>query len=98
MIDAGANVNAADYRGRTPLHLAGNKFKLIDDPETVKLYSDHIQLLIDAGADVNAKTGEGKRPWDVISSDLKGSDGYIALKTATCGKGNFFTNLFGICG
>ena len=41
------------------------------------------QLLIDAGADVNAKTGEGERPWDVISSDLKGSDGYIALKKAT---------------
>ena len=98
LIDAGANVNAAGMYERTPLHLAGNKFKSMEDPETVKFHSDQIQLLIGAGADVNAKTKNGDRPWDVISSDLKGSDGYIALKTATCGKGNFFTNLFGICG
>jgi len=98
LIDAGANVNVADIRGYTPLHFAGHNYKLIEDPETVKFYSDNIQLLIDAGADVNAKAREGERPWDLISNDLKGSDGYIALKTATCGKGNFFTNLFGICG
>ena len=96
LIDAGANVNVVEeIYGYTPLHYAVNKKGL--EPDEVKMYSDNIKLLIDAGADVNAKNLEGERPWDLISGDLKGSDGYIALRTATCGKGNFFTNLFGIC-
>ena len=96
LIDAGANVNVAERTyGNTPLHYAVNKKGL--EPDEVKMYSNNIKLLIDAGADVNAKNLEGERPWDLISGDLKGSDGYIALRTATCGKGNFFTNLFGIC-
>lgn len=48
LIAAGADVNARDNGGNTPLHLA-------TAPEVA-------QVLIRHGADVNARNGEGKLP------------------------------------
>ncbi|MBQ1926217.1 MAG: ankyrin repeat domain-containing protein, partial [Proteobacteria bacterium] len=46
LIDAGADVNAKDNKGRTPLMLIGG--------------DDNIEALIKAGADVNAKDNDGQ--------------------------------------
>jgi len=52
-IDDGADVNAKDKRGRTPLLFAASKG-----------YWTFVKFLINEGADVNAKSDEGKTPLD----------------------------------
>jgi ankyrin repeat protein len=51
LIDAGADVNAADDVGSTPLHFAAK-----GESEEV------VELLIDAGANVNAANNKGETP------------------------------------
>ena len=58
LIDAGADVNAENEAGGTPLHYAaswGGK--------------DIVELLIAASADVNAKRDDGKTPLDLAESN-----------------------------
>ena len=50
----GADVNAKDNRGRTPLHKVSN--------------AKDAQVLLDHGADVNAKDNEGKTPLHTVSN------------------------------
>ena len=54
LIDAGANVNAKNADGRTPLHYAATHSRL---PSAVI-------ALLDAGADPKAKDEVGRTPWD----------------------------------
>ena len=51
LINARADVNAKDERGRTPLHIAA-----LND------HADAVSALIAAGADVNAKDNRGQTP------------------------------------
>jgi hypothetical protein len=54
LLDKGANVNARDVDGWTPLHWAAALGRL-----------DIVKLLVERGADVNAKNGDGKTPLDL---------------------------------
>ena len=56
LLNHGANVNAKDTDGSTPLHIAAQG----ERPETAELVS----LLLIHGADVNAKDTKGKTPLD----------------------------------
>jgi hypothetical protein len=81
LVKKGADVNLADKKGRTPLHLSETPMIaqiLIDNGAHVDARSkdgntklhmvpplDVAQILVDHGADVNAKNKEGKTPLDL---------------------------------
>lgn len=57
LLDAGADPNAADEFGRTPLHV--NSIMPLPGGDSLEV----INLLLDAGADPNAETEQGLAPW-----------------------------------
>ena len=74
LVNAGADPNARDVLGFTPLHRAAAFSKT---PEVVT-------ALVNAGADPNARTGNGDTPFELIPEDspLKGTDVYWRLNEA----------------
>ncbi|MDG2404000.1 MAG: ankyrin repeat domain-containing protein, partial [Paracoccaceae bacterium] len=89
LLASGADVMAQNENGNTPLHLAAWR----DRPE-------NIQALLAAGADATVKNNYGETPLDYAleKDDLIDTDAFKALKTATCGEGNWFKNIIGWCG
>lgn len=66
LIASGANVNAANNLGQTPLHVAAQKINGWDnnDPPV----NEPFQLLVYKQADVNARDNEGRTPMDVVAA------------------------------
>ena len=60
-LDAGADVNAKDDSGWTPLHRAGSK-----------VHNKIAKLLIEEGADVNAVNKDGLAPLDYAENETFG--------------------------
>ncbi|WP_330359017.1 ankyrin repeat domain-containing protein [Mycobacteroides abscessus] len=58
LIDSGADVNAKDDEGNTPLHFAATH----DSAEVVR-------MLLDAGAEVDAANGKGETPLKCAAAD-----------------------------
>ena len=74
LLNAGADPNARNELGATPLHFAARSSKT---PAVVS-------ALLDAGADPDARDQYGDTPWDVLpeNSPLRGTDAYRRLNDA----------------
>ena len=68
LVKAGANVNAQDGDGRTPLHWAAERQS---DPEEL------LRVLLDAGASAETRDGAGRTPLEIAK--VQGGPGLIAV-------------------
>jgi len=66
LIASGANVNATNNLGQTPLHVASEKIMMWDNNDPP--INNPFQLLIYKKADVNARDNEGRTPMDVVAA------------------------------
>ena len=86
LIAAGANIEARDERGNTPLHLAARPPS--DYWRNVSDYVPHfghaIEALLNGGANASARNAAGQTPWELAQANeaLRGSDGYWRLNDA----------------
>lgn len=62
-IDLGADLEAKDYRGSTPLHYAAESFKF-----------DNVKVLVEAGSDVHAKNKDSLTPLETMLQQTGGID------------------------
>ncbi len=65
LLDAGADPNAQNDAGITPLHLAG--------------YPEMVQLLVRRGADINVRSNDGRTPLLVQAAEAEGIEPMEAL-------------------
>jgi ankyrin repeat protein len=73
LIAAGADVNAVDNAGETPLHIAAHRAATAVRPQN-KRHLDQARLLLDHGADTNARAKEGDTPLGIALSHRDNPD------------------------
>ena len=67
LLNSGADVNAKDNGGQTPLHGAARRGS--DIPEVRRDTAEIAELLLNNGADVDAKNNEGKTPLHIAEQE-----------------------------
>lgn len=85
LLDAGADIQATDNDGKTPLHLAVQNIEEHSDPDI----AEPVDVLLDAGADPFATDKDGKTPFDYARTNkdwLKYLSTYKRLKDASQGQ------------
>ena len=78
LLEKGADVNAANNDGLTPLHIVVQKYQRFRErlelrdrktSRTLERYEEIVKLLLENGVDVNAQDKEGRTPLDYTTSD-----------------------------
>ena len=69
ILSDGANVNARNQEGRTPLHSAVNWKRSAIREEDVPVIIEIVELLLTNGADINARDNNGMTPLDIAQEN-----------------------------
>ena len=82
--ERGADINARDKNGETPLHHATRQGVFDGDDNGAQELAATVRVLLMAGAYASIRNAEGKRPIDLAAENesLKGTDTYWQLNDA----------------